>query len=39
MSIKVVLWNQKEDKNMSNIYFTMTGLNHYYGNGRLSKER
>lgn len=24
---------------MSNIYFTITGLNHYYGNGRLSKER
>ena len=30
---------QKEDKKMSNIFFTMTGLNHYYGNGRLSKER
>jgi|GEM_PF-4139370 len=39
MSIKVVFCNQKEDKKMSNIYFTITGLNHYYGNGRLSKER
>ena len=38
MSIKGIWWDQKEDKNMSNMYFTITGLNHYYGDSFLERE-
>lgn len=38
MSIKGICWNQKEDKHMSNMYFTITGFNHYYGDSFLERE-
>ena len=38
MSIKDIWWNQKEDKHMSNMYFIITGFNHYYGDSFLERE-
>lgn len=36
MSINDVTWKYEEDILMSNIYFTVTGLHHYYGDSFLA---